>query len=259
MTVEQTRQLGIEFERRVQIMNPDAYITDKLDTDTIYAILSEYQNKYIRELYLTDGQTETGSRPSKKINETLHTLVRHKTICPCRENIDSDRDTTLFHVPEDYYLYIRSNSIINKNYKQEGMLSTETYTPNMSIKHDDAEQLVGRFYDQKRIMRNPAILFESVDVEHPYFKVIHDQYTNIIGLDLVYICQPYAFNVLNYDDDDMSQGAVHSYCELPFSCFDELVNGAVEFYTTSYKYAISLANKKATSPRIISEAKPEQK
>jgi len=68
------------------------------------------------------------------------------------------------------------------------MLGTEVYTPNTSIKEDEADLVVGKFYDQHRIMRNPAILFESVDSEHPYFKVIHDSYTNIVGLDLVYIC-----------------------------------------------------------------------
>ena len=43
------------------------------------------------------------------------------------------------------------------------------------------------------------------------------------------------FNVLNYNDSDMSDGAVHSYCELPFSCFDELVSGAVQLYIYDYK------------------------
>ena len=68
---------------------------------------------------------------------------------------------------------------------------------------------------------------ESNSANSSYIKVIHDEYTELEGLDLVYLCQPYRFNVLNYNDSDMSDGAVHSYCELPFSCFDELVSGAV--------------------------------
>ena len=40
MTVEQTRQLGIEFERRLIEINPQFGITEKIDTDTIYSIIS---------------------------------------------------------------------------------------------------------------------------------------------------------------------------------------------------------------------------
>ena len=42
MTDIQTRQLGIEFERRVQTMIPEKEYTEKLDTDTIYAYLNSY-------------------------------------------------------------------------------------------------------------------------------------------------------------------------------------------------------------------------
>jgi len=42
MTIEETRQLGIEFERRVQTMIPEKEVYDKLDSDTIFSFLNQY-------------------------------------------------------------------------------------------------------------------------------------------------------------------------------------------------------------------------
>lgn len=55
MTLEQTRQLGIEFERRVQTMIPETEFVAKLDTDTIYSYLNQYQDKYMHDLYKSLG------------------------------------------------------------------------------------------------------------------------------------------------------------------------------------------------------------
>ena len=51
MTLDETRQLGIEFERRIQTMIPETEFVAKLDTETIYSYLNQYQDKLIQELY----------------------------------------------------------------------------------------------------------------------------------------------------------------------------------------------------------------
>lgn len=53
---------------------------------------------------------------------------------------------------------------------------------------------------------------------------------------------PHAFNVLNYNDDDDSAEAVHSYCDLPYSCFNDLVKGAVDMYIAEYKFKLAANN-----------------
>ena len=51
MTIQETRNLGIEFERRVQTMIPETEIVTKLDTETIYSYLNQYQDKFVCDLY----------------------------------------------------------------------------------------------------------------------------------------------------------------------------------------------------------------
>lgn len=89
--------------------------------------------------------------------------------------------------------------------------------------------MLSNAYNQHNIIRTPIVLLEEAK-DGTSIKVIHDSYTNIDKLDLTYLRCPYKFNVINYNDDDISRGATHSQCELPYNCFDDIVAGAVDMY-----------------------------
>lgn len=71
MTLTETRQLGIEFERRIQTIIPEKELLDKLDTETIYSFLNQYQDKYIHEIYRNLDKLESGSKISSHIESIL--------------------------------------------------------------------------------------------------------------------------------------------------------------------------------------------
>lgn len=237
MTQEQTRQLGVEFERRLQIMYPQSGSIDKMDTETIYSILSEYQTKYIEALYLAADQVENGTRASNKLSSVAKELVsRKKLTSPVRSTDEEWKD--MYKLPNDYFLYIRSNSYLDKSYKHKQEKNKFTLTPNILLEQSKVPTNLNAFYNQNNIIRNPLVILENSSTNTPYIKLIYDNYTSIDGVDLIYYRKPHNFSIINYDDDDTSISATHSYCELPYSCFEEIIEGAIQLYFNTYKLAL---------------------
>ena len=110
-------------------------------------------------------------------------------------------------------------------------------TPNKTIREDDVENVISTYYN-RAIVLNPYIVLnkgqkddKSTDL---YLNIIHDTYTTVNQIDLVYYRKPRKFDVIGVDDE-----TVLGYCELPENVHMEIVEGAVEMFITEAKYRLA--------------------
>ncbi len=223
-------------------MNPDFELKEKLTSDTIFSFLNAYTERYVRINYLQEDQVLDGTRAQKKNADALKGLiVRGLYEVNAKDTKNTDKVSDRVKLPEDYFLYIRSNSMISKNYKIETEITNENeyvITPNKTIREDDVEKIISTYYN-KAIMLNPYVVLNAgnnADTQkNIYINIIHDEYTIIKKLDLVYYRKPKKFDVIGVDGVN-----VLNKCELPDNVHMEIVEGAVEMFITEAKYRLNM-------------------
>lgn len=223
-------------------MNPDFELKEKLTSDTIFSFLNAYTERYVRINYLQEDQVLDGTRAQKKNADALKGLiVRGLYEVDTKDANNTDKVSDRIKLPEDYFLYIRSNSMISKNYKIETEISNPTdyvITPNKTIREDDVEKIISTYYN-KAIMLNPYVVLNAgnnADTQkNIYINIIHDEYTVIKKLDLVYYRKPKKFDVIGVDGVN-----VLNKCELPDNVHMEIVEGAVEMFITEARYRLNM-------------------
>lgn len=223
-------------------MNPDFELKEKLTSDTIFSFLNAYTERYVRINYLQEDQVLDGTRAQKKNADALKGLiVRGLYEVNAKDTKNTDKVSDRVKLPEDYFLYIRSNSMISKNYKIETEITNENeyvITPNKTIREDDVEKIISTYYN-KAIMLNPYVVLNAgnnADTQkNIYINIIHDEYTVIKKLDLVYYRKPKKFDVIGVDGVN-----VLNKCELPDNVHMEIVEGAVEMFITEARYRLNM-------------------
>lgn len=232
MTLAETRQLGIEFERRVQTLIPEAEYIGKLDTDTIYSFLNQYQDKYIHDIYRNLDSIPAGSKASAHVESVLQNMLKSETLLASNAKVsmgtvndvndiaivDTARSIT-YTLPSDFYLYVRSVSKVTSTYAFKSTAGAADnpirIIPNMLSSQNDVWKLIETPHDSLRILRYPAAILNTDRT----ISVIYDRYTTVEGIKLVYYKQPRHFDLM----DSIP-------CELPMDAFDDLVSGAVDLY-----------------------------
>lgn len=237
-----SREMQVEFERRIMLMNPDFEVKEKLTSDTIFSFLNAYTERFVRINYLQEDAVQDGTRAQKKNADALKGLiVRGLYTMETKDANNTDKVSDRAILPDNYFLYIRSNSLISKNYKIEKEITTESeyvVTPNKTIREDDVEKVISTYYN-KAIMLNPYVVLNAGNItdtsDKLYINIIHDEYTIIKKLDLVYYRKPKRFDVIGVDGVN-----VLDHCELPDNVHMEIVEGAVEMFITEAKYRLNM-------------------
>lgn len=237
-----SRAMQIEFERRITLMNPNFELAEKLTSDTIFSFLNAYTERYVRLNYLREDAVQDGTRAQKKNSDALKGLItRGLYAVEAKDENNTDKTSDRVSLPSDYFLYVRSNSLISKNYKIEEEIQNEqdyVVTSNKTIREDDVEKVISTYYN-KAIVLNPYVVLNAgnnADEEKKlYLNVIHDEYTTIKKVDLVYYRKPKKFDVIGVDGVN-----VLDHCELPENVHMEIVEGAVEMFITEAKYRLNM-------------------
>lgn len=234
-------------------MNPDFELKEKLTSDTIFSFLNAFTLRYIRNNYLQEDAVLDNSRALKKTQDALKGLIVRTTLTKQkRDAFNTDIYSDNFILPEDYFLYIRSNSKVSSTYKGQvsGIADADgdntcdspplKYTsiiPNLPIREDDVEKIISTNFN-RAILPNPYVVLNSgqrTDItDNVYLNVIHDTYTVIENVDLVYYRMPKPFDVIGVDNIN-----VLDHCELPENVHMEIVEGAVEMFITEAKYRLT--------------------
>lgn len=236
------REMQMEFERRITLMNPDFEIKEKITSDTIFSFLNAYTERFVRNNYLQEDTVADNSRAQKKNVDALKGLVvRGLYVVDAKDEDNTDRTTDRVSLPDDYFLYIRSNSLLSKNYKLEKEITNEeqyVVAPNKMIREDDTDKVISSYYN-KAIILTPYVVLSNGNVaditKKLYVNIIHDEYTIVKKLDLVYYRKPKRFDVIGVDGIN-----VLDHCELPENVHMEIVEGAVEMFITEAKYRLNV-------------------
>ena len=237
MSIQETRQLGIEFERRVQTMIPEKELQEKLDSDTIYSFLNQYQDKYVHEIYRNLDNIQSGTKLSAHIEAVLQAMLREDDLSVSQaveNNTSSIEDSNgvviansgrsiVYKLPRKFYLYLRSLSKVGSTFSFKSNPSSNNSSirviPNQLVSQNDVWKLIETPHDSLRILRYPAAILSTYNDNNPTLTVIYDQYTTPLGVKVIYYAEPQYFDIMT-----------NTPCELPMEVFDDIVSGAVDLY-----------------------------
>lgn len=220
------KEMQMEFERRIQLISPDLTIENKPNSDLIFSILNEAQDRYVIINYIGDDQLMSETNAQSKNTDAIKSLLIEKELVSSGLTANGFQRFRLpYNSNDEYFLYVHSISKVKGTYKQ---YTSYVNVDNQLVKYRDLPKFMQTAYNTP-IVRQPAVaLVSDTTTKYMYMEVAVDKYTILGNIILTYYRKPLRINTIS--------GATK--CELPESVHSEIVDMAVNMFITEGKYRL---------------------
>lgn len=219
------RGFQIEFERRLQLMDPNLVIKDKLSSDTIISFINEAIDKFYKTRYSGVNFKAQGFEQTQKRIDDLRTLIKNKKYTEGSIN-KSNRNSYSVELPEDYVLLLGDTAGIQPSNLNECWETNER--GEYIIKYTDTLESTIETLDRQ--LSNSLSEHKLKYCQARPLKLIQDNnvilYTDgkykVSEYEITYLAKPSKINSSNITNTE--------YTDLPEHTHMEIVKMAIQIY-----------------------------
>lgn len=219
------REFQIEFERRLQLMDPNLVIKEKLTSDTIISFINEAIDKFYKTRYSGINFKAQGFEQTQKRIDDLRTLIKNKKYTEGSIN-KSDRNSYSVELPEDYVLLLGDTAGIQPSNLNECWETNERgeyiikYTDTLESTIETLDRQLGNSLSEHKLkycQARPLKLIQDNNVI-----LYTDGNYKISEYQITYLAKPSKINSSNITNTE--------YTDLPEHTHMEIVKMAIQIY-----------------------------
>lgn len=219
------RELQIEVERRLQLINPELSLAGKLPSDTIISFINEAIDKFWKTRYSGLNYKQKGFEQDQKRTDDLRTLVTKHTY----KDIDItkvNQEEYAVTLPDDYVILLGdtagiapADGVINNCWEKDAL-------GNYKIKYSDT--IEGTIETVDRIKENSLSEYHLKYTKAKPIRLIQDN-TITLYTDGNYKVAEYTIEYLKKPSKvDLKTNPIDEYTDLPSHTHMEVVKLAVQ-------------------------------
>lgn len=219
------RGFQIEFERRLQLMDPNLVIKDKLSSDTIISFINEAIDKFYKTRYSGINFKAQGFEQTQKRIDDLRTLIKNKKYTEGSIN-KSDRNSYSVELPEDYVLLLGDTAGIQPSNLNECWETNERgeyiikYTDTLESTIETLDRQLGNSLSEHKLkycQARPLKLIQDNNVI-----LYTDGKYKVSEYEITYLAKPSKIDSSNITNLE--------YTDLPEHTHMEIVKMAIQIY-----------------------------
>ena len=219
------RSFQIEFERRLQLMDPNLVIKDKLSSDTIISFINEAIDKFYKTRYSGINFKAQGFEQTEKRIDDLRTSIKNKKYTANSIN-KGDRNSYSVELPEDYVLLLGDTAGIQPSNLNECWETNERgeyiikYTDTLESTIETLDRQLGNSLSEHKLkycQARPLKLIQDNNVI-----LYTDGKYKVSEYEITYLAKPSKINSSNITNTE--------YTDLPEHTHMEIVKMAIQIY-----------------------------